>query len=76
MKKVVVGHMNEQIVKNELLRTCREKYNLPIERIQKYPAIKAKLNNETLSVHIKEIKADWVNKIDLIDATPILIKDI
>lgn len=36
-----------------------------------YPAIKAKLNNETLPPHIKEIKADWVNKIDLIDATPI-----
>lgn len=36
-----------------------------------YPAIKAKLNKETLPSHIKEIKADWVNKIDLIDATPI-----
>ncbi len=36
-----------------------------------YPAIKAKLNNETMPSHIKELKADWVNKIDLIDATPI-----
>ena len=36
-----------------------------------YPAIKAKLNNEKLPSHVKEIKADWVNKIDLIDATPI-----
>ena len=36
-----------------------------------YPAIKAKLNNEIMPSHIKELKADWVNKIDLIDATPI-----
>ena len=36
-----------------------------------YPAIKAKLNNETMPKHIKELKADWVNKINLIDATPI-----
>ena len=36
-----------------------------------YPAIKAKLNNETMPSHIKELKVDWVNKIDLIDATPI-----
>ena len=36
-----------------------------------YPAIKAKLNNEQMPKHIKELKADWVNKINLIDATPI-----
>ena len=36
-----------------------------------YPAIKAKLKNVTMPSHIKELKADWVNKIDLIDATPI-----
>ena len=36
-----------------------------------YPAIKAKLNNVSMPQHIKELKADWVNKIDLIDATPI-----
>ena len=36
-----------------------------------YPAIKAKLNNEKLPSHVKELNADWVNKIDLIDATPI-----
>lgn len=36
-----------------------------------YPAIKAKLNNELLPSHVKELNADWVNKIDLIDATPI-----
>ena len=36
-----------------------------------YPAIKAKLNNEVMPSHIKDLKADWVNKIDLIDATPI-----
>ena len=36
-----------------------------------YPAIKAKLNNEAMPKHIKELKADWVNKINLIDATPI-----
>lgn len=35
MEKVVLGHMDKQIVKNELLRTCREKYNFQIERIQK-----------------------------------------
>ena len=36
-----------------------------------YPAIMSKLNDEALPPHIKELKADWVNKIDLIDATPI-----
>ena len=36
-----------------------------------YPAIKAKLNNESMPSHIRNLKADWVNKIDLIDATPI-----
>ena len=36
-----------------------------------YPAIKAKLNNVSMPSHIKDLKADWVNKIDLIDATPI-----
>ena len=36
-----------------------------------YPAIKAKLNNVSMPQHIKDLKADWVNKIDLIDATPI-----
>ena len=36
-----------------------------------YPAIIAKLNNKTMPSHIKELNADWVNKIDLIDATPI-----
>ena len=36
-----------------------------------YPATKAKLNNEKLPSHVKELNADWVNKIDLIDATPI-----
>ena len=36
-----------------------------------YPAITAKLNNKTMPSHVKELKADWVNKIDLIDATPI-----
>ena len=36
-----------------------------------YPAIKAKLNKVSMPSHIKELKADWVNKIDLIDATPI-----
>ena len=36
-----------------------------------YPAIIAKLNNKTMPSHIKELDADWVNKIDLIDATPI-----
>ncbi len=36
-----------------------------------YPAIKAKLNNESLPSHVKNLNADWVNKIDLIDATPI-----
>ena len=36
-----------------------------------YPAIKAKLNKASMPSHITELKADWVNKIDLIDATPI-----
>ena len=36
-----------------------------------YPAIKAKLNNEDMPSHIKKLEADWVNKINLIDATPI-----
>ena len=36
-----------------------------------YPAIIAKLNNKIMPSHIKELNADWVNKIDLIDATPI-----
>lgn len=36
-----------------------------------YPAIKAKLNDVSMPSHIKDLKADWVNKIDLIDATPI-----
>ena len=36
-----------------------------------YPAIKAKLNNELLPSHVKILNADWVNKIDLIDASPI-----
>ena len=36
-----------------------------------YPAIRAKLNNISLPKHVKELNADWVNKIDLIDATPI-----
>ena len=36
-----------------------------------YPVIKAKINNEVMPSHIKDLKADWVNKIDLIDATPI-----
>ena len=36
-----------------------------------YPAMKAKINNEVMPSHIKDLKADWVNKIDLIDATPI-----
>ena len=36
-----------------------------------YPAIKAKLNNVSMPSHIKDLKADWVNKIDLLDATPI-----
>lgn len=36
-----------------------------------YPAIKAKLNNEKMPAHIKTLQADWVNKINLIDATPI-----
>ena len=36
-----------------------------------YPAIKAKLNNEAMPLHIKKLEAGWVNKINLIDATPI-----
>ena len=36
-----------------------------------YPAIKASLNHETLPNHVKELDASWVNKIDLIDASPI-----
>lgn len=36
-----------------------------------YPAIKASLNHETLPQHVKELDASWVNKIDLIDASPI-----
>ena len=36
-----------------------------------YPAIKASLNHEVLPQHIKELDASWVNKIDLIDASPI-----
>ena len=36
-----------------------------------YPAIKAKLNNEKMPAHVKDLQADWVNKINLIDATPI-----
>ena len=36
-----------------------------------YLAIKAKLNNVSMPSHIKDLKADWVNKIDLIDAAPI-----
>lgn len=36
-----------------------------------YPAIKASLNHQTLPEHIEELEADWVNKIDLIDASPI-----
>lgn len=34
-----------------------------------YPAIKAKLNNVSMPSHIKDLKADWVNKIDLMNAT-------
>ncbi|HIQ90925.1 MAG TPA: excinuclease ABC subunit UvrA [Candidatus Coprosoma intestinipullorum] len=36
-----------------------------------YPAIKAKLNNEAMPLHIKKLEAGWVNKTNLIDATPI-----
>lgn len=36
-----------------------------------YPALKAKINNHHLPSHIKKLEADWVNKIVLIDATPI-----
>lgn len=36
-----------------------------------YPALKAKISNQSLPSHIKKIEADWVNKIVLIDATPI-----
>ena len=36
-----------------------------------YPAIKASLNHETLPNHVKELDASWVNKVDLIDASPI-----
>lgn len=36
-----------------------------------YPAIKAKLYNEVKPSHVKSVDADWVKKIDLIDATPI-----
>lgn len=36
-----------------------------------YPAIKASLNHERLPQHVKELDASWVNKIDLIDASPI-----
>lgn len=36
-----------------------------------YPAIKASLNHEVLPQHIKELDASWVNKVDLIDASPI-----
>lgn len=36
-----------------------------------YPALKAKINNHSLPSHIKKLEADWVNKIALIDATPI-----
>lgn len=35
-----------------------------------YPAIKASLNQETLPKHVKELDASWVNKVDLIDASP------
>ena len=35
-----------------------------------YPAIKASLNHETLPNHVKELDASWVNKVDLIDASP------
>ena len=35
-----------------------------------YPAIKASLNHETLPNHVKELNASWVNKVDLIDASP------
>lgn len=36
-----------------------------------YPAIKASLNHERLPQHVKELDASWVNKINLIDASPI-----
>ncbi len=36
-----------------------------------YPAIKAKLNNSSMPSHVIDLKAEWVNKINLIDATPI-----
>ncbi len=36
-----------------------------------YPAVKAKLNNEAKPAHVKSVEADWVKKIELIDATPI-----
>lgn len=36
-----------------------------------YPAIKASLNHQTLPEHIEALDAPWVNKIDLIDASPI-----
>lgn len=36
-----------------------------------YPAIKSYLNNEKLPQHIINLNANWVKKINLIDATPI-----
>lgn len=36
-----------------------------------YPAVKAQLNHEKMPEHIKNLEADWVKKINLIDATPI-----
>lgn len=35
------------------------------------PALKAKINGERLPAHIKSIKADGINRVNLIDATPI-----
>lgn len=36
-----------------------------------YPSLKAQINKTALPSHIKKIKAPWVNKVDLIDASPI-----
>ena len=41
-----------------------------------YPATKAKLNNEKLPSHVKELNADWVNKIEACDGTGIISMDV
>ena len=76
-KSVIGGYMSGEKNVNVRIRADKsetfdngtiELSTLPLHTVH---ALKAKINGERLPAHIKSIKADGINRVNLIDATPI-----